>query len=90
MKRFASLVSLFVLAGFPSFAAPTASGAIVIDDDFTTGPHGWEAFFVDHPPGVEAGWGLEAGLRPLPPELERAGTGFMITGNNHSDDLGMA
>jgi hypothetical protein len=72
-----------------SAAVETASSAVV-DYDFTTSDQGWVAFFVDHPPGVESAWRLDAGLRPLPDELGRPGTGFMLTGNNHSDDLGMA
>lgn len=63
---------------------------MVVDDDFSNGAQGWAAFFVDHPPGVEEDWEMEAGIQPLPEELGITGTGFMITGNNHSDDLGMA
>src|SRR5690606_36376191 len=59
---------------------------VVVDDDFSNGALGWSGFFVDHPPGVEEAWQMEAGMRPLPEELGIAGTGFMITGNNHSDD----
>ncbi|MGH8018957.1 MAG: hypothetical protein ACREIA_11805 [Opitutaceae bacterium] len=72
----------------PAFAAVASS--VVIEDDFSTGSHGWTAFFLDHPEGVEDEWEMHAGLRELPQELARPGTGFMITGNNHSDDLGMA
>ena len=78
--------------GFLTLLGVMATGSanpIVVDDDFSIGDRGWAAFFVDHPPGVESAWGMTAGLRPLPSELGRPGSGFMITGNNHSDDLGM-
>lgn len=72
------------------FTGAAAAAPIEIDDHFATGEHGWSAFFVDHPPGVEEDWDMAAGLRPLPEELGTTDTGFMITGDNHSDDLGMA
>lgn len=64
------------------------SDAAALSFDFRNGALGWEAGFADYPAGEEEFYELEAGLRPLPPELG-AGTGFFITGNNHSDDLFM-
>jgi hypothetical protein len=79
----------FVLLPLLGAVATGSANPVVVEDDFSSGDRGWQAFFVDHPPGVESAWGMSAGLRPLPSELGRAGSGFMITGNNHSDDLGM-
>ena len=71
--------------------------------DFRNGTEGWEAGFADYPTGqwvvfdaegrpimtAEQFYDLEAGLRPLPPELGIAGTGFLLSGENYSDDLFM-
>ena len=56
--------------------------------DFRDGTLGWEGGFADYPAGEEELFELEGGIRPLPPELG-PGTGFLLKGNNHSDDLFM-
>jgi hypothetical protein len=56
---------------------------------FATGkPLGWQAGFSDYPVGQEAAWELESGIRALPPDLG-GNKGFLLSGNNHSDDLFM-
>jgi hypothetical protein len=57
--------------------------------DFREGAQGWRGDFADYPVGEEEFFELQAGIRPLPPELGVGGTGFYIQGNNHSDDLFM-
>lgn len=57
--------------------------------DFRDGELGWEPIFVDYPVADQAIYELEAGIRPLPSELLADGTGFLLGGNNHSDDLAM-
>jgi hypothetical protein len=64
---------------------------VSVDDDFRNGALGWQAGFADYSPANDqnGSMGLEAGIRPLPPELGVIGTGFYFRGNNHSDDLFM-
>lgn len=58
--------------------------------DFTDGgAEGWSAGFADYPSNTpETDYELDSGLRSLPEEVG-SGTGYMITGSNHSDDLFM-
>lgn len=56
--------------------------------DFRHGAQGWKAGFTDLPAGQREFYELEAGIRQLPAEVGR-GTGYMLKGNNHSDDLFM-
>lgn len=70
--------------------------------DFRDGDQGWAADFADYQDGyvLVDGQGrplakfpeaneLQSGLRPLPPELNDPGTGFLLSGINGSDDLFM-
>jgi hypothetical protein len=79
-----------VLAGLSTAALRAQPAPIAVSFDFANGAQGWSAFFADHPPGVDQAWGFTAEIRPLPAELGVAASGFMISGNNHSDDLAMA
>ncbi len=88
MIRLRVLPSL-ILSIVSILPAALAQPAVVIDDDFRLGDRGWVGFFADHPPGVDADWDFETGLRPLPAELGVSGTGFLLAGDNHSDDLAM-
>lgn len=36
---------------------------------------------------AEDHWLINFGIHPLPPELQTEGTGFVVQGNNHSDDM---
>jgi hypothetical protein len=56
--------------------------------DFRQGAQGWSSGFADWPGTDPAFYELDSGIRTLPAEIG-AGTGFMIQGNNHSDDLFM-
>lgn len=62
--------------------------AVAITHDFNQGAQGWASGFSDWPGSDPAFYELDSGIRPLPAELG-AGNGFMIQGNNHSDDLFM-
>lgn len=57
--------------------------------DFNEGLQGWRAGFADYPYGEEDFYELDFGHRNLPGPLDSTKKGFMITGNNHSDDLFM-
>jgi hypothetical protein len=57
--------------------------------DFTQGDGGWQAGYTDYPPADSAIYDLQYGLRELPAELNKSGTGFYIQGENRSDDLFM-
>jgi hypothetical protein len=56
--------------------------------DFQNGDQGFQAGFADYPTGEEAFYELKSGVQQLPPEVG-TGTGFYLSGNNHSDDLFM-
>ena len=57
--------------------------------DFRRGAQGWQAGFADFPVGQEALHDFQSGIRALPSELNTSGTGFLISGVNHPDDLFM-
>ncbi len=63
--------------------------AVQVNYDFRRGAQGWVADFADLPPSQEEFYELQSGIRDLPKNIEPAGTGFFISGNNHSDDLFM-
>lgn len=65
-----------------------SSNSVEADFDFRRGAEGWRAGFADYPAGQEEFFELRSGIAPLPPEIG-SGTGFFISGNNHSDDLFM-
>src|SRR6266511_5550966 len=68
----------------------TAPPQVVIANDFRDAPSfpSWFSGFADYS-SLTRDMDLQAGLRPLPPELGVSGTGFFISGNNRSDDLFM-
>jgi hypothetical protein len=81
----------------PAFSGGVAVGgitpvrlqsAVTAAFDFRQGVQGWASGFADWPGGDPGSYELDSGIRPLPTELG-AGDGFMIQGNNHSDDLFM-
>lgn len=49
--------------------------------------HEWQAGFTDYPMGEDEFYELASGVQELPEPLD--GQGFMLSGNNHSDDLMM-
>ena len=57
--------------------------------DFREGEQLWEAGFSDLPVQPDVDFELTAGVRPLPPGIAPAGTGFMLHGSNRSDCLFM-
>lgn len=61
--------------------------------DFRHAAQGWEAGFAElilqNGQIPYEGWDLRAGITPLPAETGWGGTGFLVTGNNFSDDLFM-
>ena len=80
------------IAGFAAFLlllTLVRAETITLDYDFRTGANGWTPIFANYPPGQEVFYELEAMIAPLPAELGVAGTGYMVKGNNHSDDLQM-
>jgi hypothetical protein len=79
-------------AGGPGSDAATDAGAgvLALHYDFGAGASGWTAGFADYgvvqtPQLME----IDAKIAALPAELGSSATGFMIQGNNHSDDLFM-
>ncbi len=70
--------------------ADTPAGAVSATFDFAKGDNGWTADFSDYSVGqTRAFMELDAKIAALPAELGTSATGFMIQGNNHSDDLFM-
>lgn len=60
--------------------------------DFSTGTHGWNAVFTDLPvPDDQLGgrFELDWGIREVPLDEKAPRSGFMLSGINYSDDLGM-
>ncbi|MGD0989855.1 MAG: hypothetical protein ABR874_18735 [Candidatus Sulfotelmatobacter sp.] len=56
---------------------------------FAQAAQGWIAGFADYPEGEEKFYELKSGIEPMPPDLGLPGNGFLLSGNNHSDDLFM-
>lgn len=56
---------------------------------FENGLEGWTAGFADYPVGSEDFYELTSGHEHLPASVNSQSHGFMISGNNHSDDLFM-
>lgn len=56
---------------------------------FARDAQGWIAGFADYPEGEEEFYELKSGIEPIPPETGLSGNGFLLSGNNHSDDLFM-
>jgi hypothetical protein len=65
-----------------------SSSAISTRFDFRNGAQGWRGGFADYPAGQQEFFELQSGIRQLPSEVG-PGTGFLLSGNNHSDDLFM-
>lgn len=57
--------------------------------DFANGSVGWTGDFADYPSGEEEFYRLEVGFARLPPYLASDRFAFVLSGNNHSDDLCM-
>lgn len=66
-----------------------AAGPVTIDTNFMSGKSGWSAGFADYPVGSEKFYELESGIRMLPPSIKFRSKSFLLSGNNHSDDLCM-
>jgi hypothetical protein len=62
---------------------------IRIDTDFRDGAQGWTALFADYAEAQETDLELAGEVAPLPAELDADGAGFLLGGNNRSDDLAM-
>jgi hypothetical protein len=77
-----------VAVGLITYAVLTAMSSIRLGFDFRHGAQYWEAGFAEYNPEMEHIM-LEAGIRPLPPELGVNGTGYYIQGMNRADDLFM-
>lgn len=76
-------------AGDDAATDASVPGEVILAFDFTNGEQGWQAGFADYPEGQEEFNELDSGIMDLPPELGVNGTGFMIQGFNHPDDLFM-
>lgn len=61
---------------------------VVIEQDFNTGKNGWEAVFAEYPPN-QTDYELQSGIKTLPQPLDQTRSGYMLSGNNHSDALQM-
>jgi hypothetical protein len=89
-KRLLIAVAVVVGVGLIIYAVFAAiSSSVRLEFDFRHGAQGWEAGFAEYAPEMEDLMQLEAGISPLPSELEIEGTSYYIRGVNHSDDLFM-
>jgi len=83
------LIAAVVIVGLIIYAVVTGIfSSVRFEFDFRQGAQGWEAGFAEYSPEMEDMM-LEAGIRPLSPELGVNGTGYYIQGMNRSDDLFM-
>lgn len=69
-------------------ASDRQAAAVTARFDFRQGAQGWRAGFADLPVKHNATYELDSGIRRLPSEIGR-GTGYLLQGNNRSDDLFM-
>lgn len=83
-KYLAPLVVVVCMIATGHAAVPT-----VITSDFMSGPDGWTSGFGDYPVGSEKFYELESGMRVVPLLAKMKRIGFLLSGNNHSDDLCM-
>lgn len=96
MKALVLLFVLFVTVGADAQGrrravsrTPALPAVVHVHDDFRYGALGWTAGFSDYSPVSAPTMELDSGIRPLPPEIPAAGTGFYFRGHNRSDDLWM-
>jgi hypothetical protein len=87
MKRIL-LLAVIILATLAGCSSPEDS-TLNLEFDFRNGSLDWKAGFAQYSPEMEDIMELEAGIRPLPPELGIDGTGYYLRGMNRSDDLVM-
>lgn len=89
MKRYLGVLATLVvlLAGISGCNSAQQAETLNFSYDFSQGDSGWEPGVADYTPGMDIGF--EAGLRPLPDELEETGQGYYLEGMNASDDLFM-
>jgi len=85
--RLATITLVALLAGCGS--GGRAPDQTTFTFDFAHGAQGWTTGFSDYPVGQEQFFQLDSGLRALPPPLDQSGTGILLSGINHSDDLFM-
>lgn len=96
LRKTLTLLAMILATTSAAFAAaprrravsPLPAAVVNVADDFRHGELGWDAAFADYSP-ESGGMDLAAAIRQLPTELGISGTGFFISGNNHSDDLFM-
>lgn len=89
-KRLLIAAAVVVAAGLITYAVLVAiSPPVHLEYDFCQSAEGWEAGFAEYAPDMEDTIQFEAGVRPLPSELESECTGYYLQGMNSPDDLFM-
>ena len=94
MKNRVSMVFIFITVFTMSCCkdkstAPTEPAEYDFVFDFSESTSGWVADFADYPIGEEDFYELRFERSILPPPLDQNTYSYMISGNNHSDDLFM-
>ncbi|RYU94696.1 hypothetical protein [Emticicia agri] len=89
MKNFIlSVVSVAILASCTK--EETTTPQLSLNDQFNVSTTGWSADFADYPVGQETFYELLTKKdAKLPAPLDTLKKGFLVSGNNHSDDLFM-
>jgi len=86
-------LALLLFLGFASCKEEVECGCVFPPNeyyyDFESGAEGWESGFADYPVGEDDFYELSSGIAPLPELQDQTQRAFVITGNNHSDDLFM-
>jgi len=89
MVRYLSLLAALgiLIGGLAGCNSAQQAETLNFKYDFSQGENGWQHGVADYTPGMDIGF--EAGLRPLPDELDKTGQGYYLEGMNASDDLFM-
>jgi hypothetical protein len=89
-RRLLIAAAVVIAAGLITYGVLAAiSSPVHLEFDFCQGVQGWEAGFAEYAPDMEDTMQLEAGISPLPSELESECTGYYLQGMNSPDDLFM-
>ena len=88
-KQFLVLVLPFLFFACSDDDSVSLNPQLDHNDKFGESKQGWAAGFADYPVKMDSDWALKEGIAKLPAPLDTLKKGFMISGNNHSDDLFM-
>jgi len=89
MRHTNFIVLLFIALATISCSNDEEENSKTFTYRFTNNAEGWTGSFADYPVGEEEFYELKSEYAKLPAPLNASEGSFMISGNNHSDDLFM-